>query len=157
MNSRDHSSEDELGTQTVARVTAKQPRILIGGLGFGFTLRATLDALPAGAHVDVVEIVPAIVRWNRTILAHLAGNPLGDPRVTVIEDDVANVIKKSTGYDAIILDVDNGPDAVYEGNAVLYKQRGLMAARAALVPGGWLAVWSSFASKTFTTWLREVS
>jgi len=156
MNSRDHSSEDELGRQTVQRVTAKQPRVLIGGLGFGFTLRAALDALPQGAHVDVVEIIPAIVRWNRTLLAELAGNPLADPRVTVIEDDVANVIRAAKGYDAIVLDVDNGPDAVYDGNAALYKQRGLAATRAALTAGGWLAVWSSFASKTFTTWLREV-
>jgi len=156
MNSRDHGSEDELGRQTAARITAKAPRVLIGGLGFGFTLRAALDALPADAHVDVVELVPAIVRWNRTILSHLAGNPLADPRVTVIEDDVLNVIKKASGYDAIVLDVDNGPDPIYEGNAALYKRHGLSAARAALAPGGWLAVWSSFSSKTFTTWLRDV-
>jgi len=157
MNSRDHSSEDELGRQSAARITAaKAPRVLIGGLGFGFTLRAALDALPAEAKVDVVELVPAIVRWNRTILAELAGNPLADPRVTVIEDDVKNVIEKATGYDAIVLDVDNGPNPIYDGNADLYKRRGLSAAKAALAHGGWLAVWSSFSSKTFTTWLRDV-
>ena len=157
MNSRDHSSEDELGRATVTRLGKHpRPKILIGGLGMGFTLRAALDALPAGAHVDVVEIVPAIVRWNRGELAPLAGEPLADPRVTVIEADVAAVIRKGSGYDAIVLDVDNGPDAVYEGNAVLYKRHGLAAARAALAPGGWLAVWSSFKSGTFTTWLREV-
>jgi spermidine synthase len=156
MNSRDHSSEDELGKQSAARITAKAPRVLIGGLGFGFTLRAALDALPAEAHLDVVELVPAIIRWNRTILGHLAGNPLTDPRVTVIEDDVGNVIKNARGYDAIVLDVDNGPDPVYDGNADLYKRRGLSAAKAALAPGGCLAVWSAFSSKSFTTWLRDV-
>lgn len=156
MNSRDHSSEDELGRQTAARLTAAAPHVLIGGLGFGFTLRAALDALPAAARVDVVEIVPALVRWNRTLLASLAGEPLADPRVTVIEADVAAVIKAAKNYDAIVLDVDNGPDAVYEGNAVLYKRRGLEAARRALAPGGVLAVWSAFPSNTFTHWLREV-
>jgi spermidine synthase len=157
MNSRDHSSEDELGRASVARLRAKAPRVLIGGLGMGFTLRAALDALPPKAHVEVVEIVPDIVRWNRGVLAKLAGEPLADPRVTVVEADVAHVIRKANEtYDAIVLDVDNGPDAVYEGNAVLYKRNGLAAAKAALAPGGWLAVWSSFRSNTFTTWLREV-
>ncbi len=157
MNSRDHSSEDALGRETVTRLKKKQPRVLIGGLGMGFTLRAALDALPASARVDVVEIVPAIVRWNRGELGPLAQEPLADPRVTVIEADVAAVIRAPEApYDAIVLDVDNGPDAIYEGNATLYRQRGLAATRAALVPGGWLAVWSSFRSNTFTTWLKEV-
>jgi spermidine synthase len=156
MNSRDHGSEDELGRQTAARLTRPKPHVMIGGLGMGFTLRAALDALPADARVDVVEIVPAIVRWNRGELAPLAKEPLADPRVTVIEADVAEAIRTGRDHDAIILDVDNGPDAVYEGNAALYKRKGLAAARAALAPGGWLAVWSSFQSKTFTTWLREV-
>ena len=157
MSSRDHSSEDELGRAAVARLEATSPRVLIGGLGMGFTLRAALDGLPATAHVEVVEIVPDVVRWNRGVLAKLAGEPLADPRVEVIEADVVHVIRKATDrYDAIVLDVDNGPDAVYEGNAALYKRNGLAAAKAALVPGGWLAVWSSFRSMTFTTWLREV-
>lgn len=157
MNSRDHSSEDELGRASVARLTGKAPRVMIGGLGMGFTLRAALDALPATARVEVVEIIPDIVRWNRGVLAKLANEPLADPRVTVVEADVAHVIRKaSAAYDAIILDVDNGPDAVYEGNAGLYKRNGLATAKAALAPGGWLAVWSSFRSNTFTTWLREV-
>jgi len=156
MNSRDHSSEDELGKQTAGRLSVAAPRMMIGGLGFGFTLRAALDALPATAKVDVVEIVPALVQWNRTLLAPLAGSPLADPRVTVIEADVAAVIKDAKNYDAIVLDVDNGPDAVYDGNAGLYKRRGLEAARRALAPGGVLAVWSAFKSNTFTHWLREV-
>ena len=156
MNSRDHSSEDELGRRAVARLEAARPRVLIGGLGMGFTLRAALDALPARAHVDVVELVPAIVRWNRGELAPLANAPLADSRVTVIEADVARVIRDTKApYDAIVLDVDNGPDAVFEGNAALYRQRGLAAAHAALVPGGWLAVWSSFRSNSFTTWLKQ--
>lgn len=155
MNSRDHSSEDELGKQTAGRLTATAPRVMIGGLGFGFTLRAALDALPATAKVDVVEIVPALVQWNRTLLASLAKEPLADPRVTVIEADVAEVIKSAKNYDAIVLDVDNGPDAVYDGNAGLYKRRGLEAAKRALAPGGVLAVWSAFKSNTFTHWLRE--
>jgi spermidine synthase len=157
MNSRDHSSEDELGRATVARLTATPPRVLIGGLGMGFTLRAALDVLPPDANVEVVEIVPDIVRWNRGVLAKLAAEPLADPRVEVIEADVAHVIRRASGrYDAIVLDVDNGPDAIYEGNAGLYKRNGLAAAKAALAPSGWLAVWSSFRSPTFTTWLREV-
>jgi spermidine synthase len=156
MNSRDHWSEDTLGRGTAQRLNAKAPRVLIGGLGFGFTLRAALDALPAAAKVDVVELVPAIVRWNRTLLGSLARDPLADPRVTVIEADVADIIRTAKNYDAILLDVDNGPDAVYDGNAALYKRRGLEAAKRALAPGGILAVWSAFESNTFTQWLREV-
>jgi spermidine synthase len=158
MNSRTHGSEDELGRMTCARIAGRTaPRVLVGGLGFGFTLRATLDALDAAARVDVVEIVPAIVRWNRELLGDLAKHPLADPRVTVIEADVAEVIRAAHGtYDAILLDTDNGPDGVYDGNAGLYKRAGLAAAHAALVPGGVLAVWSAFESPTFTSWLRGV-
>ena len=155
MNSRDHSSEDALGRDTMARIKVPAPHVMIGGLGFGFTLRAALDALPATAKVDVVEIVPALVTWNRGAIGALAGNPLADPRVTVIEDDVANVIKTAKNYDAIVLDVDNGPDGIYEGNSGLYKRRGLEAAKRALARGGVLAVWSAFPSKTFTRWLNE--
>ena len=159
MNSRNHGSEDELGRMTCARIgTRAAPRLLVGGLGLGFTLRATLDALAASARVDVVEIVPAIVRWNRDLFGALAAHPLADPRVTVVEADVGHVIRgaKAGTYDAILLDVDNGPDGVYDGNAGLYKRAGLVAAHAALAPGGILAVWSSFESKTFTQWLRDV-
>jgi spermidine synthase len=157
MSSRNHGSEDELGRMTCARIArgTAAPRVLVGGLGFGFTLRAALDALPAAARVDVVEIVPAIVRWNRTLVGELARHPLADARVTVIEADVAGVIRDArAAYDAILLDVDNGPDGVYDGNAGLYKRAGLAAAHAALASGGVYAVWSSFESPTFTTWLR---
>jgi len=154
MSSHMHGSEERLAEFTCTDLPPRAS-ILIGGLGMGFTLRAALDALPATAKVDVVEIVPALVQWNRTLLASLAGSPLDDPRVTVIEADVAEVIKTAKNYDAIVLDVDNGPDAVYDGNAGLYKRRGLEAAKRALAPGGVLAVWSAFKSNTFTHWLRE--
>lgn len=155
MSSRSHHSEDELGRRACAMIRdVAKPRVLIGGLGMGFTLRAALDSC-AGA-IDVVELVPEVVRWNRTLLADLAGRPLEDPRVTVIEDDVGRVIDKATGYHAIILDVDNGPDELFASNAKLYRRNGLVAAFRALVPGGVYAAWSSFESNTFTAWLREV-
>ncbi len=158
MNSRIHGSEDELGRITCQPLASRPaPCVLIGGLGLGYTLRAALDVLPATARVDVAEIIPAVVRWNRTVVGALAGHPLADPRVTVIEGDVGLVITNSTArYDAILLDVDNGPDGILQTNAGLYKRAGLERARAALVPGGVLAVWSSFDSPTFTTWLRQV-
>jgi spermidine synthase len=155
MNSQSHQSEDELGRRTCAMIRdVAAPRVLVGGLGLGFTLRAVLDSC-AGA-IDVVELVPDVVRWNRTVLADLAGRPLEDPRVTVIEDDVGRVIEKATGYHAIILDVDNGPDELFASNAKLYRRTGLVAAFRALVPGGVYAAWSSFESDTFTKWLRDV-
>src|SRR4029077_7297969 len=134
MNSQNHESEDELGHRACALIAGvAKPRILIGGLGLGSPLRAVLDGGPAS--IDVVELVPAVVRWNRTVLAELAGRPLDDPRVTVIEDDVGRVIARSSGYHAIVLDVDNGPDELFEANARLYTRDGLAAARRALAPG----------------------
>jgi len=155
MHSRNHHSETELGTLACAAVTTVAPRVLIGGLGLGYTLRAALDTLPAGARVDVAELVPEVVRWNRTILGQLANHPLADPRVHVIEEDVAHAIAGGSGYDAIVLDVDNGPDGVASRNDRLYQRRGLEAARAALSPAGLLAVWSAFESRAFTGWLRD--
>jgi len=153
MSSRNHASEDELGRRTAA-LCGDGKRVLVGGLGLGFTLRAVLDHCRAA--VDVVELVPAVVRWNRTHAGALANHPLDDPRVTVIEDDVAHVIAAAKArYAAIALDVDNGPDELFESNRRLYRRDGLVAARHALVPGGGLAVWSSFPSATFETWLRE--
>ena len=158
MNSHNHWSEDELGRLTSKRIDdVAAPRVLIGGLGMGYTLRAALDQLPRAAHVDIVEIVPDVIRWNRGVLADLAQRPLDDSRVTVIEDDVANVLRSPPArYHAILLDVDNGPDGVYRVNTALYKRAGLHAMYAALAPHGVLAVWSSFESPTFTKWLREV-
>lgn len=156
MSSRNHKSEHDLGTMAAAEVSSiAAPRVMIGGLGLGYTLRAVLDALPPKAQVTQVELVPAVVRWNREILGHLAKHPLSDPRVTVIEDDVARAIANGRNYDAIVLDVDNGPDSVGQHNDGLYKARGLTSARNALTPNGVLAVWSSFDSPTFTRWLRN--
>ena len=158
MNSRAHASEDalgRLGCEPLARQRA--PRVLIGGLGLGYTLRAALDVLPAGARVDVIEIVSAVVRWNRAAVGEVARRPLEDPRVVVSVADVVDVIRASTAaYHSIILDVDNGPDGLWEDNRELYRRNGLVALRRALVPGGLLAVWSSFDSPTFTRSLREL-
>jgi len=156
MNSHNHGSEDELGKATCEHLAGRPtPRILIGGLGLGYTLRAALDHLPPHAAVEVVELVPDVVRWNRTVYGHLAGNPLADPRTTVIEADVADVIARSAErYDAIALDVDNGPDGISHDNSRLYRMTGLAAIFRALVPGGICTVWSSFESPTFTKSLR---
>jgi spermidine synthase len=156
MSSVNHGSEDQLGRMSCESLKVPAPRILIGGLGMGFTLRAALDALPATASVDIVEIVPSVVHWNRTVYGQLANHPLNDSRVTLIEDDVAQVIERGRDYDAIVLDVDNGPDGVYRDNRGLYQRRGLEAMYTALVPGGLLTVWSCFESPTFTRWLRDV-
>ena len=158
MSSHDHGSEDELGRAVCSRLAGvRSPRVLIGGLGLGFTLRAALDVLPKTASVVVAELIPEVVRWNRAEYGALAGWPLNDRRVKVIVKDVAQRISDSPGYDAILLDVDNGPDALTRSsNANLYKRAGLARARKALRAGGLLAVWSSFPSRTFTRWLREV-
>ena len=149
MNSRDHSSEDELGRQSAARIAAAQaPRVLIGGLGFGLhaARRARCVACPRRRSTSSSSCPRSCAGTARSS-RDLAGEPLADPRVTVIEDDVKRVIDKATGYDAIVLDVDNGPNPIYDGNAELYKRRGLSAAKAALAPGGWLAVWSAFRAR----------
>lgn len=157
MNSRMHGSEDALAELACQRVAQrKNPRVLIGGLGMGFTLGAALAHLGPDATVVVAELVSAVVRWNHTHLAELAGRPLDDPRVTVRESDVRLVIQQSKeSYDAILLDVDNGPDGLtHEGNDRLYTHGGLAAAKAALKPGGILAVWSAEPDKSFSKRLR---
>ena len=157
MNSRMHGSEDALAELACERVgTRETPQILIGGLGMGFTLRAALDQLGASANVVVAELVPAVVEWNRTHLAELAGRPLYDPRTTVLESDVGRVIRKKTDrYDAILLDVDNGPDALtHEGNDRLYTRGGIGAAMKALKPEGILGIWSAEPDTAFAKRLR---
>jgi spermidine synthase len=157
MNSRMHGSEDALAELTCKRITdRKDPHVLVGGLGMGFTLGAALEHLGDHARVVVAELVPAVVQWNRTHLAELAGRPLDDPRVTVRESDVRLVIKEqAAAYDAILLDVDNGPDGLtHEGNDRLYTHGGLAAAKAALKPGGILGVWSAEPDKSFSKRLR---
>jgi spermidine synthase len=133
------------------------PHVLIGGLGMGFTLRAALGVLGPDAHVMVAELVPAVVSWARGPMAEVFAGSLDDPRVTIREADVAGVIKAGRGsYDAILLDVDNGPDGLtHEANDGLYDRPGLLAARDALRPGGVLAVWSSGPDSRFTRRLRE--
>lgn len=144
MSSRAHGSEDEM-----ARIAfAKAPRartVLVGGLGLGFTLRATLDLLDPAGRVVVAEQSPAVVEWNRTHVGFLAGRPTEDPRVTVRVGDVGERIREArSAYDVILLDVDNGPSAlVHETNAGLYDADGVVACRAALTEGGALAVWAN--------------
>jgi spermidine synthase len=157
MSSRMHGSEEALaafGCRNARRREA--PCVLVGGLGMGFTLRATLDLLPPDATVIVAELVPAVVEWNRGPLGPLAAHPLNDARVRVEIGDVAAVIAASTArFDAMLLDVDNGPAAfTATHNTRLYDDRGLAAARAALKTGGTLAVWSAWDDRRFEQRLR---
>ncbi|MDX2456953.1 MAG: hypothetical protein QNL87_05545 [Gammaproteobacteria bacterium] len=159
MNSRIHGSEDALAEHTCARlVNCVKPRLLIGGLGMGFTLAATLQHSSKQAQVDVAELVPAVVVWNRGPLGEHAGHPLLDPRVTVREVDVARILKaEQQTYDAILLDVDNGPEGLTrKKNDWLYSINGLSEAYVALRPQGVLAVWSAGPDKNFLQRLRKV-
>lgn len=157
MASAAHGSEEalaRLGCAALSGVPA--PRILVGGLGMGYTLRAALDLLPRGARVEVAELVPEVVRWNRGPLGPLAGKPLDDRRVRVLESDVARVIAApGPPWDAILLDIDNGPEALsLRRNDQLYGDRGLARMHARLVPGGTLAVWSAGPDQRFQRLLR---
>src|SRR4051794_40102950 len=147
MSSRMHGSEEHLAALGCREArTRAEPCVLVGGLGMGFTLRATLDLLPSAATVVVGELVPAVVDWNRGPLGPLANHPLKDPRVEVALGDVADTIRASRRrFDAMLLDVDNGPAAFTAShNTRLYDDGGLAAARAALTDGGVLAVWSAW-------------
>ena len=158
MSSRMHGSEEALAALGCREARARQePCVLVGGLGMGFTLRATLDLLPAGATVVVAELVPAVVEWNRGPLGPLAGHPLKDRRVLVEIGDVAATLRASTSrFDAVLLDVDNGPAAFTAShNTRLYDDAGLAAARAALKPAGVLAVWSAWDDRKFEQRLRH--
>jgi len=153
-----HGSEDALATLACRRVRAlAEPCVLVGGLGMGFTLRAALDLLAPGATVVVSELLREIVEWNRGPLGPLAGHPLTDPRVRLEVGDVGETLRSGTGrFDAVLLDVDNGPDALTApGNAALYDVRGIAAARAALKIGGVLAAWSSRDDRRFAQRLRQ--
>ena len=157
MSSRLHGSEEALATLgcTEARGLPR-PRVLVGGLGMGFTLRAVLDVLPSAASVLVAELVPAVIQWNRGPLAALAGSPLRDPRVRIEVADVGFTLRANSGrFDAILLDVDNGPAAFTVGaNAGLYDNSGVAAAYAALCPKGTLAIWSAWEDRKFEQRLR---
>jgi spermidine synthase len=158
MSSRMHGSEEALATLACRRVrTLKEPCVLVGGLGMGFTLRATLDLLPPAATVVVAELLPAVVEWNRGPLGPLAEHPLRDRRVRVDVGDVAAALGSGPGrFDAVLLDVDNGPDALTAShNAGLYNDRGLAAIRAALKMDGVLAVWSAREDRKFEQRLRH--
>jgi len=145
MSSRAPGSEEELARRALELLGGRRdPRVLVGGLGLGFTLRAVLDALPPGrGHVVVAEVFSAVVAWNRGPLAHLAKDPMADPRVEVAEEDVASVVDRFPGrFDAVLLDTDNGPETLtLASNRRLYQRAGLQALRDALTPGGVLAVW----------------
>lgn len=158
MSSRMSGSEKALATMTLDRLRGDRlrdrsaPHLLVGGYGMGFTLRAALAVLGPEARVTVAELVPAVIAWARGPMAELAAGCLDDPRVEVVERDVAAVIAAARGrYDAILLDVDNGPDGVVRAaNDAIYSDAGLAAAKAALRPGGVLAVWSAGPDRAFT-------
>lgn len=156
MSTRMRNSEEVLAEQTLARLGRTDAHLLIGGYGMGFTLRAALAKLDAGGRVTVAELVPEIVEWARGPMAELTAGCLGDPRVTLRMQDVADAIAGArAAYDAILLDVDNGPDGLVRAeNDRIYSRDGLRAARDALRPGGVLAVWSAARDPAFTKRLR---
>jgi spermidine synthase len=157
MNSRLSGSEAALATLAARKLEAiKKPHLLIGGLGMGFTLRAALAVLGSGARIVVAELVPAVVAWARGPMAEIFGDSLGDPRVSLAETDVNEIIRSpDSKFDAILLDVDNGPEGLTrKANDALYSSAGLNAAYTALRPGGVLAVWSSGPNAAFSKRLR---
>ena len=158
MNSRLSGSEEALATIGCGSIAGRGgARVLIGGLGMGFTLRAALSVLGADAQLVVAELVPTVVAWARGPMADVFGGCLGDPRVSIVEGDVGVLIGAAgPGYDAILLDVDNGPDGLTRAtNDRLYGAQGLRTARAALRPGGVLAIWSAAPDAGFSRRLRN--
>jgi spermidine synthase len=158
MNSRMSGSEQALATLACARIEGRErPRLLIGGLGMGFTLRAALGVLPANARIEVAELLPAVIAWARGPMAEIFGGCLDDPRVKILEGDVAASIAAASGaYDAILLDVDNGPGGLDRAaNDGIYSASGLAAARRALTPGGVLAVWSAMPDDAFARRMKQ--
>lgn len=158
MNSRLSGSEEALASLSCERIVPRtNARVLIGGLGMGFTLRAALPLLDGNAEVVVAELVPAVVEWAKGPMAALHGDSLSDPRVTIAITDVAKLIgENESGYDAILLDVDNGPDGITKsGNDHLYAQQGLNHAWRALRKGGVLSIWSAHPDKAFASRLRQ--
>ena len=158
MNSRMSGSEVALATMTCDRLSARRkPHLLIGGYGMGFTLRAAQEKLPNDAVITVCELVPGIIEWARGPMAEIAAGCLDDPRVEIVMQDVADEIAAGLGtFDAILLDVDNGPEGlVRDANEQLYTPRGLRQAKNALKPGGILAIWSATADPAFTMRLKK--
>jgi len=153
MGSRAHGSEEAMA----AAVGPGARRVLVGGLGLGYTLRAVLDRVGPGAKVRVAELVPAVVAWNRGPLAHLARSPLEDPRVEVFEGDVLDAARERGGFDAILLDVDNGPSALTQPrNAALYAERGIRSFARALAPRGALVTWSASQDAAYASRLERL-
>lgn len=158
MNSRLSGSEEAMATLSLERLAGRpSPRMLIGGLGMGFTLRAALAAGSVDWRITVAELVPAVVAWARGPMALVFGDCLDDPRVAIHEGDVSALIRaEKAAWDAILLDVDNGPEGLSRpGNDGLYNAAGLGAAKAALKPGGLLVVWSAGPDSRFTGRLRQ--
>jgi spermidine synthase len=158
MSSRAHGSEEHMAELACARLRdVPGARVLVGGLGMGYTLRATLDRLGPDASVQVAEIVPEVVEWNRGPLAPLAGSPISDARVLVEVADVGVVLRKAAKrWDAVLLDVDNGPQRLTrKGNETLYGEPNLTLIRRCLRPGGALAVWSAAPDDRFVRRLRR--
>ncbi len=158
MNSRLSGSEAALATLACRRIEkVRRPSVLIGGLGMGFTLRAALKVLGSEARIVVAELVPAVIAWARGPMADLFGDSLDDPRSIIRSADVVDVIHGSaSAFDAVLLDVDNGPEGLMrEANDALYDLRGLKAIRRALRPHGVLAVWSSGPNPSFSKRLRS--
>jgi spermidine synthase len=159
MSTRQHHSEEKLAELACAQIGKQSgnARVLIGGLGLGFTLRAALGALSSNATVFVVELMPAVIRWNQNPEYKLAADAMADPRVEVIAGDVVDVLKPSRGqFDAIILDVDNGASGLTAAaNSRLYSATGLAMIRSALRPDGCLAVWSADADPAFVERLGQ--
>jgi spermidine synthase len=158
MNSRLSGSEEALATLACRRIEAvKRPHLLIGGLGMGFTLRAALAVLGSEARIMVAELVPAVIAWAQGPMAEIFGDSLTDPRTSIREADVVDVIQShASAFDAILLDVDNGPEGlIRKANDALYDLKGLKAIRGALRPAGVLAVWSSGPHPSFSKRLRD--
>jgi spermidine synthase len=158
MSSEDESSSRALAELGCAHITSGQKaRVLVGGLGMGYTLRAALDATAPAACVEVAEFVPAVAAWNEEFLGELAGQPLKDPRCELHIGDVRRrIVTESTTWDAILLDVDNGPSAhAHAANSALYSERGIDHAWQALKPGGVLGVWSFSDDARFTRRLEK--
>ena len=158
MNTSANASEQLMAELACTQLPAK-PQVLIGGLGFGFTLKRVLELVPKDATVVVAELLPEMVEWNREHLLEVNGQLLDDPRVELHVGDVAELIDR-TGqrrFDAILLDVDNSPDALVQyDNARLYQRKGLQQARAALAPRGRVVYWSAHQDKAFVRQLEKV-
>jgi len=152
MGSRQHESEMELARLGCAHLADHAtPRVLIGGLGMGYTLRQTLDILSPNASITVSELMPAVIDWNREYLGDLNGHPLKDKRAEVVTGDIYELLSQSTGrFDSILLDIDNGPSAMTDsGNQRLYTPTGMQICRRALRNQGCLAIWSTEPNKAF--------